>query len=667
MIFEKIVLENFATYKGRNEINLTPSGEDKPIILIGGENGCGKTSLLDAFQLVLFGPIARCSNRGKLSYDIYLQRCINRNTDPEEGAVIELVLRFYIGGELKRYRIRRAWSLKNKTVKERFGAFQLTDDGEKFDVVFSENWADYVEGIFPSKVSPFFLFDGEKIEQLADFENSGPLIQAALISLLGLNYVDQLSTDLVTLEKKKHKDLATLDEKSELERIEHELEEIDTRILDLQAEEARLNNLFDRQVSKLEGIEQNYRQHGGELYDRRNELELRLEQGRERLHIQEDELRQIAAGASPLMIVEDLLIDIAKQSHKEETAERNKIINKELERRDIELIKLLQGASLDEEGLSKITSFLGNDRSERQKGSDIDCYLNMSSDAQDRLNSLINIELHALKNELPNKLAKLEEANNAFETFERSLAGVPEEATISAILRERHYAKDEYDQIRFTLKAIQEDLHKARYAKEMKGSVLRRELEKTAERRFEGKDQRRLLQYSAKSRRTLEIFRARVIQKHLDKIEINVLEAFQKLLRKEGLVDSLKIDTETFRLRIFNTDSEEIPAERLSAGERQLLATALLWGICKAAGKPLPTIIDTPLGRLDTSHRTNLVANYFPHASHQVMLLSTDEEIVGKYHDGLKPYISHHYLLNHQEKQGGTSIQNGYFSNVEGM
>ncbi len=666
MIFEKIVLENFATYKGHNKINLVPE-EGKPIILIGGENGCGKTSMLDAFHLVLFGRTARCSNRGKLSYESYLQRCINRKADPEEGAVLELVLRFYIAGELKRYRIRRAWSLKKNKIKERFGVFQLTEDGEKFDAVFSENWTDYVEGIFPSKVAPFFLFDGEKIEQLADFENSGPLIQAAISSLLGLNYVDQLSTDLITLEKKKHKDLATLDEKSELECIEKEMEEIDIRIVDLQAEEARINNLIDRKNSKLEEIELSYRQHGGELYDRRNELELRLSQSREQLTIQEEELRQVAAGAAPLLLVEDLLHDIAKQANKEETANRNKLVIKELEQRDKRLITLLQDISLDTEEMSQVNCFLEEDRSARQKITEIDNYLNLSSDAQTRLNSLLNSELQSLKNDIPSKLIKLDEVNNQVETFERSLEGVPEEATIAAIIKKRYVVKEEYDHMRFTLNAIKEKLHKARYAKEMKSSVLRRELEKVAERRFEGKDQRRVLQFSAKSRQTLELFREKVIKKHLNKIEVNILDAFKKLLRKEGLIDSLTIDPNTFQLRIFNDEKEELPSERLSAGERQLLATALLWGICNAAGKPLPTIIDTPLSRLDTSHRTNFITNYFPQASHQVLLLSTNEEIVGKYHDGLKPHISHHYLLNHQESHGGTTIQNGYFPELEGV
>jgi DNA sulfur modification protein DndD len=52
-----------------------------------------------------------------------------------------------------------------------------------------------------------------------------------------------------------------------------------------------------------------------------------------------------------------------------------------------------------------------------------------------------------------------------------------------------------------------------------------------------------------------------------------------------------------------------------------------LRGLAKASGRPLPTIIDTPLGRLDSTRRRHLLERYFPVASHQVILLSTDEEI----------------------------------------
>lgn len=140
-----------------------------------------------------------------------------------------------------------------------------------------------------------------------------------------------------------------------------------------------------------------------------------------------------------------------------------------------------------------------------------------------------------------------------------------------------------------------------------------------------------------------------------------MLESFQALLRKTDLVSGLTIDPVEFTVTLLDRNKQPLPFDRLSAGERQLLATSMLWGLARASGRPVPTIIDTPLGRLDSSHRKHLVTRYFPSASHQVLLLSTDEEIVGNYHQATKPYVTRHYNLAHDETLGTTQIQTGYF------
>ena len=117
----------------------------------------------------------------------------------------------------------------------------------------------------------------------------------------------------------------------------------------------------------------------------------------------------------------------------------------------------------------------------------------------------------------------------------------------------------------------------------------------------------------------------------------------------------------SYAVTLLNAAGQTIPFERLSAGERQLLATALLWGLARASGRPVPTIIDTPLGRLDSSHRKHLVRGYFPRASHQVILLSTDEEIIGTRLTELTPWVTRVYRLAHDDQAGETSIEEGYF------
>ena len=174
-------------------------------------------------------------------------------------------------------------------------------------------------------------------------------------------------------------------------------------------------------------------------------------------------------------------------------------------------------------------------------------------------------------------------------------------------------------------------------------------------------DRARMLRSAARVRETLTAFRTATIKQHVARIEHLVLESYQHLLRKTSLVTRLSIHPENFSLTLFGRSGEVLPAESLSAGERQLLGIALLWGLAKASGRPLPTAIDTPLGRLDTDHRRHFVEHYVPFASHQTLLFSTNEEIVGDYLERLRPSIGRCYYLDHDDQRGCTHVTVGYF------
>ena len=134
---------------------------------------------------------------------------------------------------------------------------------------------------------------------------------------------------------------------------------------------------------------------------------------------------------------------------------------------------------------------------------------------------------------------------------------------------------------------------------------------------------------------------------------------------RNWFINSISICPETFALTINIVGEGFVPASKLSAGERQLLAVAVLWALAQASGRKLPTVIDTPLGRLDSSHRKSFVQNYFPNAGEQVILLSTDEEIVGPYHQSLKKHLSHQYLIQYDEEDQSSSISSGYFQTAK--
>jgi DNA sulfur modification protein DndD len=129
-------------------------------------------------------------------------------------------------------------------------------------------------------------------------------------------------------------------------------------------------------------------------------------------------------------------------------------------------------------------------------------------------------------------------------------------------------------------------------------------------------------------------------------------------------VSDVRIDADTFVIELRDFGGRVLHPEQLSAGERQLFAVALLWALAKASGHVAPTVIDTPLGRLDSEHRARLVERYFPQAGGQVVLLSTDEEIDAELYARLAPAVSRSFTLVYDKAGHGSRIEPGYAFSV---
>ncbi|MDF2427340.1 MAG: hypothetical protein OPY04_05405, partial [Nitrosopumilus sp.] len=150
-------------------------------------------------------------------------------------------------------------------------------------------------------------------------------------------------------------------------------------------------------------------------------------------------------------------------------------------------------------------------------------------------------------------------------------------------------------------------------------------------------------------------------------LENNVLKGLDILLHKKDFIKKVTIDKETFNVKLYDENDDEITKNMLSKGELQIYATALVWGLAKTSGKPLPFMIDTPLARLDVEHRLSLVESFFPKTSQQTIILSTDSEIDSTYYEKLKPHISKSYTISFDSDKGKTSIKDGYFFDMGEM
>ncbi|WP_198134591.1 DNA sulfur modification protein DndD [Shewanella denitrificans] len=159
----------------------------------------------------------------------------------------------------------------------------------------------------------------------------------------------------------------------------------------------------------------------------------------------------------------------------------------------------------------------------------------------------------------------------------------------------------------------------------------------------------------------LEQLRAQLSQTRLSQLESEFNTSYHKLARKNDLDIHAKIDRNSFDVSLYDSKQRHIDRKAISAGEKQIYAIAMLDALGKVAGKKLPVVIDTPLGRLDSKHRNKLISHYFPEASEQVIILSTDTEVDAGFFDALEGSIHQSYQITFNAETQSSSIEKGYF------
>lgn len=657
MLLHKITLENFGAYKGRQSIDLTVK-TGRPIILIGGLNGCGKTTLLDAIQLALYGARARCSGRGNRSYERYLRESINRQAEPKR-ARIELEFSITVEGQERRYEVIRSWQDTGKNAGEVLGVII----NGKGDPVIAEGWADHVEDLLPLEVASLFFFDGEKIESLADPDRAAPVIASAVHSLLGVNTVEQLRTDLLGLQRRQKVAREDVEALEQITAIEKQLMETDQTCADATQRAASVQASLSRAQAILAEVESAFASEGGDLYHRRGVLEAEKKQVEDQLlNISETLANTIAAGPLPLRLLGPQLKSLKEQVAKEQAAAEAKQILGVLADRDKQLLQVIQELVSSEETLVAVEQHLEADRERRVNDTQTDRLIQMSVSAVQQLATLDQVLDHEGERakSLITTASELRERMNA---LERQLAGVPDENLVASLIEERDQAIRHVAELTAELRVTEQARATTLRSREQLVAARERAYLKRAEGIGKAEHAARVVSYSERVRGTLEKFGDALLRRHIDRLEVAVLDSFTRLMRKTGLVRDLRIDTEKFFLTLIDSNGDKLDPSRLSAGERQLLAVSLLWGLARVAGDRLPSVIDTPLGRLDSRHRQHLVDRYFPHASRQVLLLSTDEEIDEYLLTRLEPAVARSYTLIHDDTSFTTTVEPGYWWN----
>lgn len=434
MIFENLLINNFGVYSGKQNFDLTTEIK-KPVILIGALNGSGKTTFLQAIDFVLYGKFSNYFNSQKLSYENFLIKNVNKQNF-DEGAQIELIFSRKYKGKKQKFKLSRNWKVIGKKMKEEF--FVFIDD--QYDEDITKDWDNFVDQILPSRVASLFFFDGEKIEQLAYFDQSKQVLKKAINSLLGLEIVDQLNIDVDEFQRRSMLKIKDEGEVEAIKSIENEtsvyerqLKEIDEKITKAEDEQSKL--LYELRQTDIA-----LSQKGIAYYEKKKEYEKEQQDTQQKIDEINQQLIKLASGDAPLLILKDEVQELLSQSisvNQSNNHEQNKKrINILLEKFE----KFSKQNSKDENFLSKLDQFINDNKISDPINQDNHQHLLPSLNYQD-LNFLINESFVNVESEISKLILNKKKLDEQFEKISQLINKIPSDEEIKPLIEKYNEQK----------------------------------------------------------------------------------------------------------------------------------------------------------------------------------------------------------------------------------
>lgn len=661
MYFTKVELQNFGIYKGTHEMCLSNNIGNRNITLVGGLNGRGKTTFHDAILIALYGKQALKYIQEKArSYDKLLLDHINKHAKNEETYVaVSICL-----DDGTNIRVKRVWSAKGKKLEQE----TVVEKNGAIDKYLGESWSYYIEEILPFGIARFFFFNNEKITQLAD-DTSFEQIKNSIKSAIGVSTIEKAIEHADEVIRRKKSALAAFEHSEEnvgYQEVEKQIEDIDTRLAEATKQANELERRCETLAATLEAKEKEFWSSGGDLSRNRDAIKSEMQKISSEVDRVHEEIMQLAVDAStPLFLCRNLVsqsynVELSSQQSEAKLYSDRIIVNLHQQ-----IMDRLSDCGLNPADLDAVKHIINDvlvghlpekgtaEPAKNMSATSMLLYQRLIAEVfqkiTQRIKTLVN-HVNAHESELMSLDAHLGAAD------EKTLAMQLFDA-LKSIEAEKAIADSTY----------QKNLDQIESLKHQRDVLVAKRIQliKTiAEKEHSNDDNARIVKYAAMSIEVLNEFKVRLQREKVAKLSSTATHCFRELVQKESLVSEIRIDSATLDVTILDFDGNELLKSQLSAGEQQMFAVAIVWALALTSGYKAPVIIDTPMARLDSSHRANFVTKYLPAASSQVMVLSTDEEVYGRYLDLIRDNVVDYYTLLYREEEQCTSIVHGYFGEV---
>ena len=661
MYFTKVELHNFGIYKGTHEMCLTDQIGNRNITLVGGLNGRGKTTFHDSILIALYGKQALKYIQEKArSYDKMLIDHINKHaTDDETYVAVSLCL-----DDGTSLRVKRSWTAKGKKADQQI----IVEKDGVVDKYLGESWSYYIEEILPFGIARFFFFNNEKITQLAD-DTSFEQIKSSIKSAIGVSSIEKAIDHTDEVIRRKKKALAAFESSEEnvgYQDVERQITDIDLRL----AESTKQANALERRCETLaaayEAKEKEFWSSGGDLSRNRDSIKAEMQKISSEVERVQEEIMQLAVDAStPLFMCRSLVTQSYENELSSQQTEAKLYSDRIIVDLHQKILERLAACGLNPSDLRTVQNIVNEVLvGHIPKSATEETVKNMSATSMMLYKRLITEVFQNITQRIDTLVNHVDAQESELMSLDAHLGAADEKTlamqlydALKSIEAEKNLADTEY---RRQIESI-ESLKRQRELLVSKRIQL---IKAIAEKEHANDDNARIVKYAAMSIEVLREFKVRLQREKVEKLSTTTTRCFLELVEKDSLVSEIKIDPSTLDVTILDLDGNEILKSQLSAGEQQMFAVAIVWALALTSGYKAPVIIDTPMARLDSSHRANFVTKYLPAASSQVMVLSTDEEVYGRYLDLVRDNVVDYYTLLYREEEQCTSIVHGYFGEV---
>ncbi len=696
MKIKKIQLRNIGPYVDYNEFDFDIADSVKRMVLVGGKNGAGKTTLFNAIKICLYGCVAFGFEANNVRYYEEVEKIINTNEKLKKIGESEVTIDLLIddGKDNHIYTFNRSWKIKGKKIAE---TFVLLKDSVPVTETEKGDFESFILQTLPPNLFKFYFFDGEKISDFIFNGNKNTDFREAFLKLCNLDTMEIIRDNFRRISRNKSKDGLDLSEKYDNCLSEDNL--LAERIASAEEEYKEIANEIAVIDDRLASLEKVYAKSGGISKKEWRSMEERIAKEEARREEKRKWLKDVANNVLPFVILQPQLEALKDQimiEHKAQvdanvkstidTPEIKSIIANVLDMSGIELSDTITEKIIDE-----IVDYTNTTAS-------ITPILNLSDfdrfELTSKINSLLAFDVSRIKAATDDIGASLNHVKRIRKKMERSSI-----ENYEGYLKSKSDLNEEKAENTLKLIEIDAELQKCRADKAVSSAKLAK-----AKASYEAVLKKRSINdISARALLAFDELQTILYEKSIKKVEEGFQRYFTSLINKSDLIDGIHIDSnlnvlpyknKTFdssdlKKTIDKNGSEYVIAQiglhayeilqekissfereivlpvevkqQLSAGEKQIFIMALYQALSQLNKIDVPYIVDTPFARIDKEHREKILERFFKQLNGQVIILSTDEEIVGNYCNVISDIVSNTFVLNHSINGNTEIIADTYF------